>query len=286
MNHDSGVSLTRPFVKWAGGKARVMPQLTPLMPKKYNNYYEPFLGGGAFYFSLRSVKKAYLNDINAYLIEAYVHIRDNLDSLTKDLLTLENSYHALALVDQKQYYLDRREEYNSLEGNSLRKTSLLIFLNKTCFNGMYRENSKGGFNVPFGQHRAPTICDTKNLRNVSLRLASTELSTGSFIDVVKSAKKGDFIYLDPPYHPLNKTSSFTAYSREDFDETNQHELAGLYRQLDERGCYVMLSNSDTELIKELYSTYNINKILASRSINSKANGRGKINELVVTNYES
>lgn len=284
MITEEGTVTARPFLKWVGGKTRLMPQLLPLLPPKFNDYYEPFLGGGAFYFALPGVHKAYLNDINQHLISANIHIRDDLETVIKNLKKLEKIYHDLEEEEQKVYYLERRDEYNVLKDSSVKKTALLIFLNKTCFNGMYRENSKGGFNVPFGKHRAPKICDEANLQLVSRKLKNAEFSSGSYADVVKAAKKGDFIYFDPPYFPLNPTSSFTGYHADGFNKSDQQRLKDTFVALDKKGCYVMMSNSASEEIREFYKEYQPREILAARFINSIGSKRGKITELVILNY--
>jgi DNA adenine methylase len=281
---EEGTITARPFLKWVGGKSKLMPQLLPLVPKAFNNYYEPFLGGGAFYFALPNVKKAFLNDINKHLVAAFEHIRDDLDVVINELMMLQNAYYDLTDEAQKEYFLERRAEYNRLQDSSIRKTALLIFLNKTCFNGMYRENSKGEFNVPFGNHRTPPILDEKNLRSVSLKLRDAEFTSGSYDEVVKFAKKGDFIYFDPPYFPLTPTASFTSYHASGFAKSDQEKLRDTFAELDKRGCYVMLSNSATDAIREFYKKYRIVNVQAARAINSVGSKRGKVTELVIMNY--
>jgi len=282
---EEGTITAKPFVKWVGGKTKLLPQLLPLIPKKYEDYHEPFLGGGAFYFGLSNVGKAYLNDINQHLIAAYQHIRDDIQQILKMLKRLEKEYHSLKTLDEKKiYFLERRVEYNNLKDSNFRKTALLIFLNKTCFNGMYRENSKGDFNVPFGQHDSPTICDEKNLMAVSKKLQKAHFSSGSYDAVVRHAKKGDFIYFDPPYFPLTSTSSFTSYHASGFQKSDQERLRNVFAELKRRGCYVMLSNSATKEIREFYKGFRQIEVMAARSINSVGTGRGKIAELVILSY--
>lgn len=284
MKTDTTQKMARPFLKWVGGKAKLMPHLLPLIPDSFNDYYEPFLGGGAFYFALPNVGSAYLNDINQHLIAAYVHLRDEIENLITDLSELHNTFHSLANEERKEYFLARRTEFNELKDSNTHKTSLLIFLNKTSFNGMYRENRKGHFNVPFNRSENPPILDEPNLRLVSAKIANAKFSSGSYRDVVKNAKRGDFIYFDPPYHPLNTTSSFTSYHADDFSATDQEKLRDTFVELDKKGCYVMLSNSASYLIKELYKNFQQVEILAARSINSVGTGRGKIKELIILNY--
>lgn len=274
----------KPFLKWVGGKGRLLPQLSQLYPDDFNEFYEPFVGGGALFFSLNP-KIGHINDTNSKLISAYKHIRDDVNGLIAELRALQKHYHELADIElQKLYFYEIRSKYNSLLASDPENASLLIFLNKTCFNGMYRENSKGGFNVPFGKHVSPTICDESNLRAVSESLQHTTISCSSFEEAVETASKGDFVYFDPPYHPLNATSSFTSYGADDFRVQDQEKLRDIFVKLSKRGCKVMLSNSDTEFIKDLYKDYKIHTILAGRSINSIGSKRGKITEIVVTNY--
>lgn len=274
----------RPFLKWVGGKGRVIPQLEKFFPETYNNFYEPFVGGGAVFFDL-NIKKATINDINANLIGLYINIRDNLEPLIGLLTDLQSQYHDLDETAQKDLFYQLRDEYNSIKDTtSLRKSSLLVFLNKTCFNGMYRENQSGEYNVPFGKHRKPTICDDTNLRYVSKTLQNTSILSGSYINAVKDAKNGDFIYLDPPYYPLNSTSSFTSYSEGDFVEQDQVNLKELVDDLTKRGCKVMVSNSYVPFIRNLYKDYRQEVIHVGRAINAVGSGRGKIKEIVILNY--
>lgn len=274
----------RPFVKWVGGKGRLVPELSKYFPKQYNDYYEPFVGGGAVFFALNP-PTAHINDLNLVLITLYTFIRDDVNRVIGSLEKLEKQYHALAsLEDKKELYLSKRGEFNELDNGSFEKAVLLVFLNKTCFNGMYRENSKGGFNVPFGKHEKPTICDRENLLLVHDKLEHTTITHSSYEVLTAQAKKGDFIYFDPPYHPLNTTSSFTSYQAGGFSADDQTKLRDEFKRLSDLGCKVMLSNSDAPLINELYKDFNINKIYAARAINSKGDGRGKILEVLVTNY--
>lgn len=274
----------RPFLKWVGGKARLIPQLEEHFPASYSKYYEPFVGGGAMFFSVNA-DIAHINDMNSVLVSAYRHIRDNVDKLIVELTALQEYYWSLADIElKKEYYLEKRIEFNDLENTSFEKTVLLIFLNKTCFNGMYRENSKGKFNVPFGKHNTPTICDAINLLNISNALKETTITCSSYEHAIEGAGKGDFVYLDPPYHPLNPTSSFTAYQADGFTAEDQEKLRDKFAELAKRGCYVMLSNSDSPLINELYKDFNIHKVYAGRSINATGTGRGKITEVLVTSY--
>ena len=274
----------RPFVKWVGGKGKLVPQILEHFPEEYNDYYEPFVGGGALFFAV-SPPVARISDLNTVLISAYTRIKHDVEGLIMELKVLEDTYRSLVLLDEKkELYLEKRAEFNALENTDPRKVALLIFLNKTCFNGMYRENSKGGFNVPFGKHLNPTICDEVNLRNVADALQDVSISLASYQDAIKNVKPGDFVYFDPPYHPLNVTSSFTSYHADGFSAKDQEQLRDTFKALSEKGCKVMLSNSDSEFINELYKDFNVHKIYAARSINANGSGRGKIQEVLVTNY--
>lgn len=274
----------KPFLKWVGGKGQLLEQFKSLFPKKYNKYYEPFVGGGAVFFYLKP-ESGHINDINEVLINTYKIIKTKPHDLIELLRDLEDKFHKTKDENKKEFYYDIREKFNDIKKPNLQKSAYLIFLNKTCFNGMYRENSKGGFNVPFGQYKNPTILNESNILEVSKLLKHIEITNTSFEECLENAEKGDFIYFDPPYYPLNKTSSFTTYSKDNFLEKEQEKLASLFKKLDKKGCYVMLSNSNTEFIEKLYKGYNIKKIHANRMINSVSSKRGKILEIVVRNYE-
>lgn len=265
----------KPFVKWAGGKRQLLDILLDNVPETFGTYIEPFVAGGALLFALLP-DKAVISDINPELITAYKIIKEDVRNLIKSLSKHKNT--------AKYFYAIRAQESYRSE---VSKTSRFIYLNKTCFNGLYRENSKGEFNVPFGRYRNPTIVDRKNLLSVSAYLNSADIQilNQDFKKTALMAEKGDFIYLDPPYHPFSKTASFTKYSKYDFTEKDQEELADVYGRLVKRGCYVMLSNSNTDLIKELYKTYNLSEITARRAINCMAGKRGKgMFEVLVKNW--
>lgn len=278
-----GVVKPKPFLKWVGGKRQLIPQLDSYLPKTFESYFEPFFGGGAMYFHLAPVT-GYINDINKSLTGAYSDVRDNIEDLLESLKLIELEYFKLDEDGQKEFYYDRRAEYNKEPFNTIRKSTLLIFLNRTCFNGLYRENRKGEFNVPHGRAKNPTICDEDNLRNVSKALKYVKILNGSYTEALKTAKAGDFVYLDPPYDPVNPTSSFTSYSIDDFGKDDQRLLKTVFDELTSRGCFVALSNSDTPFMRELYKDYRQETLLASRSINAKGTGRGKVTELLVLNY--
>jgi DNA adenine methylase len=266
----------KPFVKWAGGKRQLIDVLLSNIPSSFNRYFEPFVGGGALLFELRP-QKAIISDINEELINAYNVIKDNVEELINSLKKHKNT--------AKYYYAIRSLDPKVL--TPVERASRFIYLNKTCFNGLYRENSKGQFNVPFGRYKNPKICDEENLRAVSRFLNSIEITilNCDYKKTCELARSGDFIYFDPPYHPVSKTASFTKYNRSDFSEKDQIELSAVFKELDKKGCYVMLSNSNTEFIRKLYAGYRIQEISANRFINCKADRRKKSNvEVLVTNY--
>lgn len=280
---DNNTKKAKPFIKWVGGKCQLLKQLETLMPKQYNNYFEPFVGGGAVFFET-SPKKSHINDINKTLIAAYKYIKDDVETLITKLAKLEKKYLDKDTENRKEFYYSIREKYNSLSHEDFERSLYFLFLNKTAFNGLYRENSSGGFNVPIGSYKNPTIANEDNLRLVSKALAKTKITNGSFVDAVKNAKAGDFVYFDPPYHPLSETSSFTSYSKDDFSADDQIKLRDLFVELDKKGVYVMLSNSSAPFIQEIYEGYNQVPVYANRMINSKSDKRGKISEVVITNY--
>lgn len=268
---------TYPIVKWVGGKRQLMYELEINMPKTYNRYFEPFIGGGALFFYLQP-DNAYISDMNEELINLYQVVRDNVDELITDLQKHDIS---------KEYFMeirniDRTEEYQNW--SNIQKASRFIYLNRTCFNGMYRVNSKGEFNVPFGHYKNPRILDENNLINCSNLLQKTEIKHADFSEILKKVKKGDFVYFDPPYVPLSETSSFTSYTKDGFNIDMQFKLRDVCDELDSMGVKFLLSNSDTQFVNELYENYNIKKVFASRQINANADGRGKITEVLVRNY--
>lgn len=272
--------LAQPFLKWAGGKRQLLPEIRKYIPKKINTYYEPFLGAGAVLFDIQP-KKAVINDINTELINTYIAIRDHVDELINDLKKHKN---------EKEYFyairdLDRKEEFKKL--SLVERASRIIYLNKTCFNGLFRVNSQGHFNVPFGKYKNPQIVNEIVLRAVHNYLNSNDITilNVDFEKAVENAKKGDFIYFDPPYDPVSDTSSFTGYSLYGFDKDDQIRLRDLFVELDKRGCKVLLSNSATDFIKDLYKDFHIEVISANRNINANASRRGKIDEVLVMNYE-
>lgn len=279
--------IAKPFLKWVGGKTKLVPELVEMFPKKFDNYFEPFVGGGALFYEViqkYNVGFSSINDINKKLIIAYKQIKQNPKELISLLKTIDDEYKKLSLEEKEKYFYSIRKKYNEETIDDKTTASYLIFLNKTCFNGMYRENSKGQYNIPFGDQKNPNICDKENIFAVSKCLEHTEITDYSFEESVKKCKKNDLIYFDPPYYPVNATSSFTAYSKSSFGEIEQKKLKEVFANLANRGCFVMLSNSHTPFIEDLYKDFNINYRYAARSINSKGDKRGKIKEVVVTNY--
>lgn len=267
----------KPFVKWAGGKGQLLNELTRSLPE-FENYHEPFVGGGALFFRLfnmRKVKKAYLNDSNNELMNAYEVIKDDVENLIRELKS--GKYQNKKEI----YYKIRAEEPE----NPVRRAARFIYLNKTVYNGLYRVNKEGKFNVPFGRYANPTICEENNLRIVSHALQKAELFCEDFSFVLKYSQKRDLVYFDPPYFPLSETSNFTSYTSDRFTKVDQERLHEIYKQLDSKGCFVMLSNSYQEYIEELYREFKPEVVYAGRAISCKADGRGKIRELIVRNWK-
>ena len=293
----------KPFIKWVGGKGQLLSEINKLYPvelgKNINKYAEIFVGGGAVLFDILSKYKldeVYISDKNLELINTYKSIRDNVDILIKSLKGMEEQYIPLDNENRKDYYYKKREEYNSLkinsEVNNIEKAVLFIFLNKTCFNGLYRVNKKGEFNVPMGAYKKPKICDEENLKNVSLALKKVKIIYADYRESESFIDEKTFVYIDPPYRPLNITSSFTSYTENDFNDKEQIELAEYINVLNKKGAKIVISNSDPKnndiddnFFDELYDNYNINRVKATRMLNSNASLRGAINELLITNYK-
>lgn len=275
----------KPFVKWAGGKRGLLKQILPLIPKEFNNYYEPFVGGGALFFELFSKgllqnKKVVISDINSELINSYNIIKNKPSELIYILKEYKKNH-------SKEFYykvreLDRKDNYSNLP--DVEKAARFIYLNKTCFNGLYRVNKKGFFNTPIGRYKNPNIADEETILNASEALQNAIIKEQSFEKVLESAQKEDFVYFDPPYYPLNETSNFTSYDSNTFLENEQIKLYEVFDNLAKKEVFVLESNSDTPFIKELYKNYEINTIQANRFINSKANKRGKIGEVLIRSF--
>lgn len=275
LDFSNGRIKAKPFIKWAGGKSQLLPKLSGLLPNKsqIERYFEPFLGGAALFFYLQH-PKSILSDSNAELVELYKAVQKNVEELICALKIHKNEH--------DYFYKIRAQSLSEL--SPIQRAARFIYLNKTCFNGLYRVNSSGQFNVPFGRYKNPLISDADGLRAASLALKNAHIVHNGFESVLSQAKTTDFIYFDPPYDPITKTSSFTSYTAAKFGEEEQTHLANVYKELTDRGCMVMLSNSDTPLIRELYKDFDIKEVQASRAINSNPNGRGKITELLIINY--
>jgi len=270
----------KPFIQWVGGKREMIAQYEEFIPKKFNTYYEPFLGGGAMFFYLQPTE-AILSDNNTELIKTYEGVRDNPEEVIKILKELK-SRHSKELYT-KIRNMDR--EINiSQKLTTAEIAARMIYLNQTCFNGLYRVNQKGQFNVPIGSSLNRLICDEHTIRNASKILKTIKITGSDFATVVKDAESGDLIYLDPPYYPVSAYSDFTRYTKEKFYKEDQIRLKKEIDRLSKIGCKIMLSNSDCEFIKDLYSNYQLHKVYSSRSLNCKKDQRGKVSELLITNY--
>ena len=274
----------KPFVKWAGGKRQLIPTLEKHLPVKFNTFFEPFLGGGALFFHMlekHDNPKCNVSDLNSDLILSYVTIRDHIDDLIDSLSNHKKQYDK----DSKTYYYSTRDNDPS---DPVEKTSRLIFLNRTCFNGLYRVNSRGKFNVPLGSYTAPNIVDEENLRLVSAMLESSKavISCRDFNDVLRYAARGDFVYFDPPYQPVSDTAHFTSYTKNNFTLDDLDKLADVCNELDSRGCMVLLSNSYSKQVEDMFSDGNWHQstVRANRFINSNAKNRTGHSELLIQNY--
>ena len=292
----------KPFVKWAGGKGQLLSSIRETYPKDFGSritkYAEPFVGGGAVLFDLLAnsyLDNIYISDINAELINSYKIIRDKADDLISLLYNYQMDYVPRDTESRKNYYYDKRDRFNELKfvetDRNIEKAALFIFLNKTCFNGLYRVNKKGQFNVPMGAYKNPLICDDENLKAISAALQKVEIVCGDYRESESFIDDKTFVYFDPPYRPLTETSSFTSYTENMFDDAAQIELAEFVQKLDKKGARVVVSNSDPKNVNmdddffdDLYRHQHIKRIEANRMINSNARSRGKISELLIANY--
>jgi DNA adenine methylase len=271
-----------PFIKWAGGKGQLLTKMRPFFPlrREYNRYFEPFLGGGAVFFDL-APDQAVLSDSNRELVIAYEIVRDDLKGLIELLREHEREHRRRPV-----HHYDKVRSLVPSSLSDVERAARMIYLNKTCYNGLYRVNRDGMFNVPMGRHLNPKICDEKTLLAANKALQGARLNAGGYADVIKGAAEDDFVYLDPPYHSAGATTTFTAYTEDGFTDQNQVELAKLYAKLDSSGCLLLLSNSDSSLVRNLYAEYTITPIEASRLITCVPSRRGtKVTELLVTNYD-
>ncbi len=264
--------MTTPFLKWAGGKRALLPALTPLLPREYGDYYEPFVGGGAVFFALEP-QRAYLSDVNEELINCYAMVRDRLDDVLSALTSHRNT---------EQHFLHVRAQH-AADLDDVARAARFVFLNRTCFNGLYRVNRRGEFNTPYAGYRNPTLVPDELLRAASAALKTVTLSAGVYVDACASAGAGDLVYFDPPYVPMGGFADFRRYHRDQFREDDHEELARLFKDLDARGCHVRLSNSHTPWVLELYADWTIHVVTTRRVINSNGAGRGPVREVIVTN---
>lgn len=276
--------MARPFIKWAGGKTQLLPELIGRIPDRFGRYHEPFIGSAALFFQLHALGTlqhgATLSDANADLIAVYGVVRDDVEALIAALR--EHARHAL---DPQYFYAVRSWDRDPgwSERSAVERAARMIFLNKTCYNGLHRVNRRGEFNVPFGRYPKPQVCDEPNLRAARRALRDVDLRVGDFADVLDRAAEGDLVYFDPPYVPTSATASFTAYTSDVFDAAQHARLATVFAALVDRGCTVLLSNSHTRLVHDLYRDFPIHEVSARRAINSAAAKRGLVREVIVTN---
>ncbi len=299
---DNEEKVVKPFLKWAGGKGQLLKEIERYYPFANGNitkYAEPFVGGGAVLFDILSkydLKEIYISDINAELINTYRIIRDDVDALIKMLYTMQSEFIPLDTDSRKIYYNEKRECFNDLKVNgnesiNVEKAALMIFLNKTCFNGLFRVNKKGLFNVPMGAYKNPMICDKKNLRAVSEKLQKVIIICGDYRESADFIDENTFVYFDPPYRPITDTASFTAYTENLFNDEEQIELAHFVDDMHKKGAKVVISNSDPkntntedDFFDNIYSAHKIKRVEATRMINCKSEARGKIKELLISNF--
>ena len=295
-------TFAKPFLKWAGGKGQLITEIDARLPEgiktgEIDTYVEPFVGGGAVFFHIAqkypALKKFYLIDINDDLVNCYNIIKEDVISLVPELLSLQDQFSEIKRPERKEFFLDIRKRFNKgkFAQFNTKTAAKLIFLNKTCYNGLYRVNRKGQFNVPFGDYENPRICAANNLRIASEVLQKAQVIHGDFKDSQRYIKNHTFVYLDPPYRPISPTAGFTSYSKEDFGNEEQIRLAEFCKQINGRGATFLLSNSDPKnedpedhFFEDKYKGFVIDRVKATRAINCKASGRGQINELLITNY--
>ena len=293
------MSVVKPFIKWAGGKSQLLNDIRARYPQKINRYCEPFVGGGAVLLDVLAnfqPNEVLINDINAELVNTYMQVQKDVDTLIERLNCMQNEFWNADTEQRKIIYSNNRNKYNNLKINGnisidLEKAALFIFLNKTCFNGLYRVNRKGLFNVPIGSYKKPPICDSENLHIINKLLQGVEIKCGDYRSCSEFINNVTFVYIDPPYRPLTETSSFTSYSENEFGDKEQIELGKFIDEIAAKGAKVVASNSDPKNVDEndnffdeLYANFSINRVSAKRMINSKGSDRGAVNELLIYNY--
>ncbi len=286
----------KPFVKWAGGKSQLLKEIDSKISSNINTYIEPFVGGGAVLFHLlnnySNLEKVVINDINSDLIDTYRTIKNNVEELISTLQKWQDEYYCLIDDEEskKRYYYEKRTFFNQRTSNKIAQSALFIFLNKTCFNGLYRVNRKNEFNVPMGSYKKPLIGDTENLQNVHFVLQKVTILNGDFEQTLSFAQDNTLFYFDPPYKPLSQTSNFNSYAKDEFNDKEQIRLAEFCKKIDTLGYDWVLSNSDVkgnnqgnDFFDRLFKDFQINRVLAKRSINANASKRGRLTELLITN---
>lgn len=287
----------KPFIKWAGGKRQLLEEIRKKYPDKIERYCEPFVGGGAVLLDVLAnfqPKEVLINDINPELINTYIQIRDNAESIIATLSRMQGDFWDMNAEKRKEYFYDQRKRFNELIKQSVsteEKAALFIFINKTCFNGLYRVNSKGLYNVPMGAYKNPPICDAENIRIISGLLKNVEIQCGDYSECANFIDNNTFVYIDPPYRPLSKTSSFTSYAKTEFGDEQQIQLGHFIEKISEKGAKIVASNSDPHntdacdnFFDDIYKMFFVNRVTATRTINSESNGRGTVSELLIWNY--
>ena len=287
----------KPFIKWAGGKSQLLEEIRKKYPANIERYCEPFVGGGAVLLDVLAnfqTKEVLINDINTELTNAYIHIRDNAEKIISMLSEIQKVFWDMDIDARKQYFYAKRDRFNELikqSASTEEKASLFIFINKTCFNGLYRVNGKGLFNVPMGAYKKPLICDADNIRLISRLLQNVNVQCGDYSECANFVDNNTFVYIDPPYRPLSESSSFTSYAKPEFGDEQQIQLGHFIERLSDKGAKVVASNSDPKntnkednFFDDIYKMFNVRRVSATRMINSNSKGRGTINELLISNY--
>ncbi len=287
----------KPFIKWAGGKSQLLEEIRKKYPAKIERYCEPFVGGGAVLLDVLAnfqPKEVLINDINPELTNTYIQIRNNAESIIATLSEMQGDFWDMNDEKRKEYFYSQRERFNELikqSASTEEKAALFIFINKTCFNGLYRVNGKGLYNVPIGSYKKPPICDAENIRTISKLLKRVDVHCGDYSECESFITDNAFVYIDPPYRPLNVTSSFTSYAKTEFGDEQQIQLVHFIEKISEKGAKVVASNSDPHntdendnFFDDIYKMFFIDRVAATRMINSKSNGRGTVSELLICNY--